>query len=268
MRVMLATPSLDGVPSIEYQTSVMRTNLLLTSQGIAFDVNFIRGDPFIDKARNGLIQGFLDSPFNQDILFFVDDDEGWDEHAFLRMCLDPHEFVAAAVPKKSDSGEFNNVVMDLMPNNDCIIENGLIRAKQVGSGFIRLKRSAVEKMIKAYPRRYNPGDGGPYPLHYSLFDARVEWPSDPDKPGQFWGEDLEFCRKWVALGEYIWIDPNVSMTHTGRKVWSANFLQFLQKSCNVVLRQPESPLTAVARVVDQTPQPIPETLTALADIAA
>ena len=110
MRVQICTPSLDGVPSIEYQTSLLKTNNLLLQLGHFVDLNFIRGDQFISKARNGLVQGFLESPEKPEVLFFIDDDEGWDEQAFLRMCLDSHGIVAAAVPKKTDTGEFNNVL--------------------------------------------------------------------------------------------------------------------------------------------------------------
>jgi hypothetical protein len=259
MRVLLATPSLDGIPSIEYQTSVLKTNALLSAHGIQFDLNFIRGDQFISKARNGLIQGFLEAPEKQECLFFIDDDEGWDEQSFLRMILDPHEFVAAAVPKKTDSGEFNNVILDTQPNNECIIENGLLRAKQIGSGFIRLKRTAIEKLVKAYPRQYCPGDGGPHKLHYALFDSKIIWPENGEGNGQFWGEDLEFCQKWIALGEHIWIDPNVNMEHAGRKVYRGNFLNYLKTTCSVTMREP-APIPA--------PQPLPETLAAIEKIAA
>lgn len=255
MRVMLATPSLDGIPSIEYQTSVLKTNALLLQHGIQLDINFIRGDQFISKARNGLVQGFLDSPEKPDCLFFIDDDEGWDEHAFLRIILDSHEIVAAAVPKKCDPLEFNNVILDTKPDNECVIENGMLRAKQIGTGFMRIKRSALEKMVKAYPRKYCPGDGGPHPTHFALFDARIVWNEDPEKPGQFWGEDLEFCQKWCALGEYIWIDPNVGMEHTGRKTYRGNFLNFLKETCSVVMNETKT-------------VSIPETLQAIEKIAA
>ena len=255
MKVMLATPSLDGVPSIEYQTSLLKTNALLTAHGIQLDVSFIRGDQFIAKARNGLVQGFLESDAN--VLFFIDDDEGWDEQSFLRMVLDPHEFTAAAVPKKTDSGEFNNVILDTLENNECVIENGMLRAKQIGSGFICLKRSMIEKMIKADPRQYAPGDGGPHSLHYALFDSKIIWPEPgQDGPGQFWGEDLEFCKKWIALGEYVWIDPNVNMEHAGRKTFRGNFLNYLKSTCSVTMQ--ESP----------QPQPLPETQAAIQQIAA
>lgn len=237
MRVQICTPSLDGVPSIEYQTSLIKTNNFLLQHGHYIDLNFIRGDQFISKARNGLVQGFLESPEKPDVLFFIDDDEGWDDQAFLRMCLDTHGIVCAAVPKKTDSGEFNNVVLDIQPDSKVIIENGMLRAKQIGSGFMSIKRWALEKMVKAYPKRYRPGDGGPHEFHYALFDARIHWDERDDGIGQFWGEDLDFCRKWVALGEYIWIDPNVAMQHAGRKVYSGNFLDYLRATCEVELNE-------------------------------
>ena len=59
MRVQICTPSLDGVPSLEYQTSLIRTNNLMLQLGHFVDLNFIRGDQFISKARNGLVKGFL-----------------------------------------------------------------------------------------------------------------------------------------------------------------------------------------------------------------
>ncbi len=238
MRVQICTPSLDGVPSIEYQTSLMRTNNLLLQYGHFVDLNFIRGDQFISKARNGLVQGFLESPEKPEVLFFVDDDEGWDEQGFLRMCLDPHGIVCAAVPKKTDTGEFNNVVLDIQADNKCIVESGMIRAKQIGSGFMSIKRWAIEKLIAAYPQKYRPGDGGPHEFHYSLFDASIHWGKEGEV-GQFWGEDLDFCRKWCALGEYIWIDPNLNMQHAGRKVYSGNFLDYLRATCEVELNKPQ-----------------------------
>jgi hypothetical protein len=148
------------------------------------------------------------------------------------------------------------VVLDTVPKtNECIIENGLLKAKQIGTGFMRIKRTAVEKLIKAFPRRYCPGDGGPHALHYALFDARICWPDSPDENGQFWGEDLEFCQKWVSLGEAIWIDPNVSMQHVGRKVHQGNFLNYLKSTCAVTMQEPEV-------------KSIPQTLEAIEQIAA
>jgi len=204
-RVLLCTPQLFRQPQTEYLISVQKTTQLLQVNGIGMDSCYIGGDCFVGKARNGLIQSFIESwktPYPCDVMVFMDDDQGWEAEAFMRIICDPHEFIGVCVPKKTDLEQFNNVMLDSNEKGDCYVENGLLRASQIGSGFIALKRTMVEKMIAAYPQQYCPGDGGLHPLHYNLFEAGVVWPNGgwiPGKPGQFWGEDLKFCQKWIAL---------------------------------------------------------------------
>lgn len=273
MRVLLATPMLFKSPSMEYLMSVQKTTHLLQAHGILLDTIFVGGDCFVAKARNGLVQSFIDSwstEYPADVLVFIDDDQSWNAEAFLRMVVDPHEIVCAAVPKKVDAKEgepqtYNNVILDMDANNNCYVENGLLRISQIGSGFMMIKRSAIEKLIKAYPQRYSPGDGGSHQLHYALFDAKIVWDEkNPEAHGQFWGEDLIFCQKWKKLGEHMWLDPNVEIEHIGRKSYSGNFLQFLQKHANVELTQQTItiPVQLPANV------PIPETLQDIERLAA
>jgi len=270
MRVMLATPTLFRIPTVEYMMSAMKTANLLMQHGIVMDTCFVGGDAFVMKARNGLVQSFIETwktEYPSDVLIFIDDDQAWDEMAVLRAVLDPHEIIAAAVPKKTDAEPgspqtFNNVMLDTDETGKCFVENGLLRATQIGSGFLSIKRSAIEKMMKAYPQRYAPGDGGLHPLHYNFFESKIIWDEkDPMVTGQFWGEDLIFCKKWCALGEYIWIDANVTMSHIGRKTWVGNFLEFLQKYAAVEVSGP-----AVTPSIPAVP--IPETLAAIERLAA
>lgn len=278
MRVMLGTPSLARQPALEYQMSVMRTSMLLSQFGHALDCSYTGGDCFVGKARNGVIQTFIETWESEnpcDVLVFMDDDQAWEEQAFLRIIEDAHEFIGVCIPKKIDPECFNNMLLDQNEKGDCYVERGMLRASQVGSGFIALKRSVIEKMIKAYPSKYSPGDGGPHALHYNLFAPKVMWGDtdemydesvallqkmvdDPEnnkaaaqellakfkeekpKIGQFWGEDLKFCHKWCALTnpetgepERIWIDPNVNMSHIGRKTWTGNFMEYLQRHAMV-----------------------------------
>lgn len=271
MRVLLATPTLFRVPTLEYMMSVMKTSSLLATHGILLDTCFVGGDCFISKARNGLIESFIESwktPHPADILVFVDDDQCWDEHAFLRIVQATQEIIAVAIPKKMDTtGDeaqvFNNVMLDMDDKNNCFVENGLLRISQVGSGFMAIKRSAIEKLIAAYPQRYSPGDGGTHQLHYNLFESKVIWDeTDATKTGQFWGEDLIFCKKWKDIGGAMWLDPNVDVQHIGRKAWTGNFMQFLQKHAKVET----TTLHLVPPVA--APAPIPETLAAIERLAA
>lgn len=270
MRVMLATPTLERRPTVEYLMSVQKTSHLLMQRGHFLDTAFVGADAFIMKARNGLVQSFIESwksEYPADVLVFIDDDQSWDENAFLRIIESPHEFVGVAIPKKMDTDPitFNNVQLDMDETGKCYIEHNMLRASQIGSGFIALKRSAVEKLIAAYPQRYAPGDGGMHALHYALFEAKIIWDEkDPTVTGQFWGEDLIFCKKWAAIGGKIWIEMDVNMEHIGRKSWGANFLQFLQKHASVELAKPvEVPPLPSAEIV-----PLPGTIEAIQRLAA
>jgi hypothetical protein len=227
-KVLIATPCLSGEVAIEFVVALMETQGLMQSVGIQVDFTSVRGDCFIGKARNNLVNKFLE--MGHESLFFIDADEGWDAQSFLRMVLDPHEIVAGAVPKKMDETTFNNVDLVTTGNADCVIEGGLLQARKVGTGFMRVKRSAIEKLIAAYPEQYLPGDGSPG-KHYRLFEVTIE-------DGQFWGEDLKFCRKWNDIGGSVWIDPNVNFSHVGRKAWEGNFLKYLQEHCKVEISDP------------------------------
>ena len=224
-KVVVCTPSVDGNLSLEYHVSLNYSIALMNSLGVQVESTYVRGDCFIDKARNNLVNRFLER--EAETLFFIDADEGWEPEDFRRMVFHPQEIVAAAIRKKTDEVTYNHPDLITKPNGDCIIENGLLQANKIGSGFMRIKKSAIEKMIAAYLEKYAPGDGST-DQHYNLFERKII-------DGQFWGEDLVFCKKWVAIGGKIWIDPNVTHKHIGRQVWEGNFLKYLQEKCKVEL---------------------------------
>ena len=225
--VLICTPTLAGFPSLEYQVALLETITRCAAAGIICDAAFVRGDPFVGKARNNLIMQFIAR--GAENLFFIDDDEGWDTPSFMRILADPHEVVAAAVPKKMDEETFNNVDLVTDAAKNCEIEAGLMRARTVGTGFMRLKKSAIDRFIAAHPETYVPGDGSQN-YHHRVFE-----PGGKIIDGQFWGEDLVWCKAWEAMGGALWIDPNVQFVHVGRKGWQGNFLKYLQKNCKVQL---------------------------------
>lgn len=224
MKVTIATPTLDGNLTLEYVTSLLQTQHLCEAEGIEIIFSALRGDCFIDKARNSLVDKFMNSDSDQ--LFFIDADQGWNPSAFVRMVKSKPEIVAGAVPKKNDELVFNNPEFVTDENKNCQIEEGLLKATQVGTGFMRIKRSALERLLKEYPERYNPGILDSQETLPRIFETKVI-------DGVFWGEDLVFCKKWQALGEFIWIDPNIDFKHVGRKVFQGNFLSYLQENCSI-----------------------------------
>jgi hypothetical protein len=232
-RVLLAVPTLDRNLSVEFLTSMAETMNLCQTYGILVDLAFLGGDQFIAKARNHLATGFLQNPLKQDCLFFIDADQGWEATAFVRAVIDRHDIVAGAVPKKTDDLTFNNVELVTNEQGDCTIEDGMLEVRRIGTGYFRIKREALERFVADYSNKYEPGDGGPLPWHYDIFNAQVHYTED-EGLGKFWGEDLDFCNKWKAIGGRLWLDPNITFKHVGRKCWEANYMKWLQANHKVI----------------------------------
>ena len=41
-------------------------------------------------------------------------------------------------------------------------------------------------------------------------------------------EDMNFCRRWRALGGRVWVCPETELTHWGRKSWTGRLADTLQ----------------------------------------
>jgi hypothetical protein len=206
--VLFATPTFDFSFCAEYQTSMMSTAIELTHQKIQMRARFVAGMCFIDLARNLLVQHFLHETECTD-LFFVDSDVGWDYKVVQRFLEYPQEVVGGLVPKRWDKEPFHDRALNGK------VEDGLVGTLEVPTAFLRLKRSAFEKLDAAYPEyaEYETmGNGKPY-FQMGFVNKH------------FCCEDIFFCRQWCAMGGSIWIDPNVRFTHRGQRFWEGNFLE-------------------------------------------
>jgi hypothetical protein len=212
-KVMFATPTYDYRVSGEYLASMMMTSIHLTHLRIEVTAQLVAGLCFIDLARNKLTSAFLKSDCTD--LFMIDEDVGWDYLAVKRFLDYKQEIVAGLVPKKLDSEAFHDNALTGE------IEDGLIASLEAPTAFIRIKRSALEKYLKAYPE---------FADYYTLDTGAAIWQTgfsrNPENGKMdFRGEDIFFCRQWIAMGEKIWIDPQVEFTHRGSRVWKGNFIE-------------------------------------------
>jgi hypothetical protein len=188
-------------------------------QRIAYGHRVRTGLQFIDLSRNELVDYFLKSTEDFTDLFFIDADQGWDAKAIIRMLSHPQGVVCALPPKKCDPPTFHSNALTGVNNN------GLFQALEAGTGCMRIKREVFEAMDKAYPDLQTDPHGRPVGDPFS-------WPHTPyfqigmGKYG-WCGEDMFFCRQLVAMGEYLWIDSDVTFTHRGSKAWTGNFYEHL-----------------------------------------
>jgi len=220
--VFIATPAYDEWVCIEYASSLFESGAYLASCGIGMHHAIAPGNPFLDMARNKLVASFLSTDATD--LLFVDADVGWDAKALTRVLSHPQEIVGGLVPKrdaKRDDSYHMNALTGVMSSN------GLFEAKEIPTAFVRIKRSALERLQAA-------GIGTEERPFFKIGNA----------PDEF-GEDIYFCRRWCEMGERVWIDSDITFTHRGGKVWRGNFFEHCVKTG--VLVQPEtSPVSLAA----------------------
>jgi hypothetical protein len=211
--VLFATPTFEKSVSVDYHASMLDTQTECVKHRIAFGSRLIAGNQFIDVARNTLVDHFLNSEDHFTDLVFIDADQGWDAKAIPRILSHPQGVVAALPPKKCEEPSYHSNAITGK------IENGLFQALEAGTGLMRIKREVFERMDAAFPELKQ------------MIDKENGWPHTPyfqrgnTKYGGWLGEDIFFCRQLIAMGEFVWIDSDVTFTHRGSKVWKGNFYE-------------------------------------------
>ena len=200
MSLFIATPTYDEWVCMEYSSSLFATGVCLGQAGIDVYHSIAPGNPFLDIARNQLVEKFLASEATD--LLFVDADVGWDYKCIERILSHPQEIVGGLVPKrhaKKDDVYHENAITGVMS------DNGLFQAIEIPTAFLRIKRSAFERLQKN-------GVGTELMPYFKIGSRKEDF-----------GEDIYFCRRWRETGEYMWIDSDITFTHRGGKAWRGNY---------------------------------------------
>lgn len=189
--VFFGTPSYSKALSVDYNRSLVQSAILLTKLGIEMHQQVLAGNCFLGMARNAIVKDFLASTATD--LIFVDADVGFDPKVIPRLLAYEQEIVGGLVPKRDTESEacyHQNAMTG-------VIENGLFQSMELPTAFMRIKRSAFDKLKKPYFRAES---------------SEAEF-----------GEDIYFCRRWCEAGEFLWIDSDIEFTHRGSRAWRGNF---------------------------------------------
>ena len=205
MRILVAIPIYDGRIHAEIVNCLMREQREAFRSGDEIELCISHGSAGIAQARNLLATQFLDG--NYDRLLFLDNDVTWETGDLLKLCKMPVEFVGGCYPLKRVGERYP---IAFLPNTppfqgiDLGNNTALIEVEGLPTGFLALSRSVFEKMLKASPDRGLTEQLGQ--KCYCFFEM-------PYVDGHLYGEDLYFCRKWIEMGEKIYLYPELSLTH-------------------------------------------------------
>ena len=234
--ILIATPCFGGMVSQNYMLSVIRLMSYAKSAGFDVSLSMLGYDALISRARSTLVAAFLDNPAATHLLF-VDADISFEPQQAERLLRFDKDFTGALYPLKS-------LDWDLIPQR-CVERGESVRQAALsyvgtfcagaerkqegdfvtgiyaGGGFQLIRRSALEKMIAAYPETHfsrvhslpmsgSRQDGAQSSNLFALFDFII----DPET-GSYLSVDYSFCLRWRKIGGEIWIDAASKLTHSG-----------------------------------------------------
>jgi hypothetical protein len=232
--VVVGTPCYGGLVTHVYLHSLLKLMAYGLAQNLGIALRTAAHDSLVPRSRNSLVAGFLDTP-DATHLMFIDADMGFEPEHFARMLAFDADVVAGAYPVKNidwskaarahSSGsttaeELRTAGLHYVgvprPPAECEVRDGFVTADYVGTGFMLIRRGALERMIGAYPEtKYQIMHTYPAPARqsdhlYGLFDCMIE-----PTTRAYLSEDFTFCHRWRAIGGAIWLDTRSRLKHVG-----------------------------------------------------
>jgi len=228
-KVFLATPCYGGMVCQEFLQSVLKMLYTCMVNKVGLQVFTIGNESLITRGRNQLVAEFMASDCSH--LMFIDADIEFDPDDVLKLISHDKPIVVGAYPLKIEpiSYVINTVSGEPEKNKN------LIEVKDAGTGFMMIRRDAIESMQKSYPELHYTGDlaGDSFRQDligkedhkeklkqnlYSLFDTS----HDKDANNAYLSEDYTFCRRWQRINGKIWLDSTINLNHIGRKIYKGN----------------------------------------------
>jgi hypothetical protein len=230
VNLVIATPCFGGQVSVLYAASLFKLQQLIRSySGLTLKLLFKDGDALITRARASLLSQFLDEPAATHLLF-LDADIGFEAEQVLRLIQCGADMCAAVYPvKRIDWDKVRQTMATSRPNpaaaalryvfevddpNAVIERGGFVKVRYAGTGFLMVRREAVERMCARYPQLQYKRDHSidaaiVSDKRFALFECMIA------EDGTYLSEDFAFCKRWTDIGGEIWADLNSALSHVG-----------------------------------------------------
>jgi len=225
--VMIATPTHDGLVTIDYALGLSDFNLNLNRQNVHVELARVVGSSLIPHARNSLVDMFLRSKCQK--LLFIDADQGFDAQTCWPLFSSPRRIIAGITPHKRYPINLN---FDPLPQDRHYFPdlynkgpqdfvkfatekadiNGEIEVNRAGTGIMCIDRSVFEIMMKSDEvSEYLAFDSSEEHKHKEFFKMGIT----PGAKSRYVGEDWFFCELAKKLSIPIYIQSRSVMVHSG-----------------------------------------------------
>lgn len=230
VNLVVATPCYGGQISVHCATSLFKLQAQVRRyRDFNLKILFKDGDALITRARSSLISQFLDDADATHMLF-VDADIAFEPEQVIRLIQCGAQMCAAIYPvKRIDWAKVKTTMAAARPNpaaaalqyvfevdnpSAVIAQDGFVKVRYAGTGFLMIRREALERMCERYPqlqyrRDHSIDAASESSKRFALFESMIA------EDGTYLSEDFAFCKRWTEMGGEIWADLNSKLNHVG-----------------------------------------------------
>tara|TARA_R110002096_G_scaffold166003_1_gene334997 strand:- start:187 stop:939 length:753 start_codon:yes stop_codon:yes gene_type:complete len=229
LSIFVGTPCYGSWLSEDYFHSILDLQNFCRQEEIALRIQTLGQESLITRARNTLVANFLDDKESTHLLF-IDADIGFEANSLKRYLEFNQEVICSPYPMKIISWElipqlvkekkdFKNLchpyVLNFMDKDNINVEKGFAEVLDAATGFMLIKRSCIEKMVKEYPDLFYVSDQIVNGKEYNSKNTYLFFDTMKDENGRYLSEDYAFSRRWQKIGGKIWADIGSNLTHFG-----------------------------------------------------
>lgn len=203
MKVAICTPSYSR-PHDAYLAALEAAVPALDAAGIEHAAVYEVQNPYISAARATMTRKALD--WGADAVVYIDHDVACGPRDLLKLIETDGDVVAGTYRYKNDPAkeEYMGALIerpDGRPQGRP--SDGALLAHSVPAGFLKVTRNGIRKIMAAHPELCMGRREAPAVDLFHHGAHEFVW----------YGEDMAFCRRWRAMGERIWLVPDLDLDH-------------------------------------------------------
>lgn len=246
--IFVATPMYGGMNHGLYMRSCLNLQEICIKHGIRIRFVNIFNESLITRARNYLVDEFLNrSDFTH--LMFLDADISFEAMDVITLLAMEKDIVGGPYPKKAINWTAVKTAIEKNPNVEPeklenvtgsyvfnMVEGGdrtfqvtePLEVTEIGTGFMMIERSVFDRFKKAYPKlEYRPDHtipnfDGKNTIH-AFFDTVIDKDSE-----RYLSEDYFFCQLWRKMGGSVFMCPWMKIDHTGTYTFKGDMISTAQ----------------------------------------
>jgi hypothetical protein len=213
--VLLGFPVYDGKTEVEIAQEIY---LSLYDKRVPIrKVHYYNGDSLVTRARNATACAFMDMP-ECEYLMFIDSDIRFQRWQVKRLREHDKPIVGGMYLKKK-------LPYQPVCNHKLGEEGNLSLMREIGTGFMMIRRDVFDAMKEAFPeRKYKPYAHERQSENYYDFFAVGK---DEDT-GYYLSEDYYFCKLARELGYNIYLDEDILVEHSGKMLYPTKDTDLVQ----------------------------------------